>query len=576
MIQEDIKHYTEIQVFLERVFEMMAVNFPDHTIFFATNDRKTNVIRKVLDQASLCIPEGNEDPYQDSFCHLAIEAPENHIVIPDLTKHSFTKEHEFTKQAGGGSFMGASVLQENKEALGTLCLVSNHSASFSEAQVTLLEGYAYIIAKAVEVEQRQVRDHLTGLYLPSTSASLFEKKQSDYASWSLLYINIRETRIFNECYGFESGNIRLQKAAKILYEIFPADSILSRAGQDKFIVLLPFTENENPGDTTALYVKKLLQHLKDAPCVIKEERSYIRMIIGAAISSESLKDFNALLEKAEQRAVRGNLNGKEGLIFTDNNEQKKIEIQEFAIHNAMREDGFYEQLALAYQPQVNLQSEAITGVEALIRWHHPVHGFFPPNIWIPLAEQTEAIQAIGLWVLKRACSEMKIVNEDLKLSINVSPVQLYDPTFPFNVRRIIEQVGYPAVNITFEITENIFMDKNPVILENLLELKEIGIKLAVDDFGVGYASFHLLHRFPIDILKIDRQLSADLTSISSKKIVEAIIELAYSLDMQCIVEGIETKEQHHYYQKRRGDWGQGYYYYKPMPAIELTQLFTYS
>ncbi|WP_308215416.1 EAL domain-containing protein [Sinobaca sp. H24] len=118
--------------------------------------------------------------------------------------------------------------------------------------------------------------------------------------------------------------------------------------------------------------------------------------------------------------------------------------------------------------------------------------------------------------------------------------------------------------------------KNPVILKNLLELKEIGVKLAVDDFGVGYASFHLLHRFPIDILKIDRQLSANLESISNKKIVEAIIELAYSLDMQCIVEGIETKEQHRYYQTHRVDWGQGYYYYKPMPVDDLTKLFTYN
>ncbi len=117
-----------------------------------------------------------------------------------------------------------------------------------------------------------------------------------------------------------------------------------------------------------------------------------------------------------------------------------------------------------------------------------------------------------------------------------------------------EESGISAAQLTFEITENIFLENNPVILENLLELKEIGIKLAVDDFGVGYASFHLLHRFPIDILKIDRQLSANLTSISSKKIVEAIIELAYSLDMQCIVEGIETKEQHQYYQTHKVDW----------------------
>lgn len=576
MIQDDIKHYTEIQGFLERVFEMMALNFPDHTIFFATNDRKMNVIRKVLDQAALCIPEGNEDPYQESFCHLAVEAPEHKVVIPDLTKHSFTKEHQFTKKMGSGSFMGAAVAADDGEALGTLCLVNDRTSLFSEAQVTLLQGYAYIIAKALEVEQRQVRDHLTGLYLPSTLAALFEKKQSDYASWSLLYINMCGTRIFNERYGFETGNARLQKVAKSLYEIFPIGSVFGRAAQDKFIVLLPFAADQNPKSMTELYVEKLLNHLKATPCVINKETSYIRLVIGSAVSSESFSDFNAFLEKAEKRAVRGNLDGKEGLIFTDNDDRQKMEIQEFTIRNAMNEDGFYDQLSLVYQPQVNIQDETIAGVEALIRWHHPIHGFFPPNIWIPSAEQSEAMHTIGLWVLKRACVEMKALNEDLKLSINVSPVQLEDPEFPCNVRRIVEETSYPACHLTFEITENIFMDKNPVILENLLELKEIGVKLAVDDFGVGYASFHLLHRFPIDILKIDRQLSADLTSISSKKIVEAIIELAYSLDMQCIVEGIETKEQHHYYQKRRGNWGQGYYYYRPMPAIELTQLFTYS
>lgn len=576
MIQEDMKHYTEIHSFLEKVFEMMTVNFPDHTIFFATNDRKTNVIRKVLDQASLCIPEDNEDPYQESFCHLAVDSPENSVVIPDLTKHSFTKEHYFTKRAGGGSFMGAAVLQGNEEALGTLCLISNYSALFTEAQLTLLKGYAYIIAKALEVEQNQMRDSLTGLYLPSALAAIFEKKQETYASWSLLYINLCSTRVFNERYGYETGDLLLQKVAKMLYETFPPGTMFARASQDKFVVMLAFSEDENARKMTEFYVDKLLQHLNDAPCLINGETSYIRMVIGAALYGETLNNFNMMWDKAGQRAIRGNLKGIEGLIFTDNDDQEKMEIQEFTIRNAMQEAGFYDHLALAYQPQIDMQRETIAGVEALIRWHHPVHGFLPPNIWIPLAEQSEVIHSIGLWVLERACLEMKTVNDHLKLSINVSPTQLYDPAFPENVRRIINEVKYPPSYLTFEITENIFMEKNPVILKNLLELKEIGVKLAVDDFGVGYASFHLLHRFPIDILKIDRQLSSNLESISNKKIVGAIIELAYSLDMQCIVEGIETKEQHHYYQTHRVDWGQGYYYYKPMPAAELAALFTYN
>ncbi|WP_252312190.1 GAF domain-containing protein [Sinobaca sp. H24] len=250
---------------------MMALNFPNHTIFFATNDKKMNVIRKVLDQAALCIPEGKEDPYQESFCHLAVEAPNKNIIIPDLTKHSFTKEHRFTKQAGSGSFMGAAVTSGDGEALGTLCLVSNHTAVFSEEQVTLLQGYAYIIARALEVEQSQMRDSLTGLYLSSALPSLFENKKEDYTSWSTLYINLRGTRIFNELYGFEMGNLRLQKTAKMLYEAFPAGSLFARAAQDKFIVMLPFTANENPRMATELYTEKLLQHLKEAPCVINKE-----------------------------------------------------------------------------------------------------------------------------------------------------------------------------------------------------------------------------------------------------------------------------------------------------------------
>ncbi|WP_252314277.1 EAL domain-containing protein [Sinobaca sp. H24] len=459
MIQEDIKYYTQIHAFLEKIVEMMALNFPDHTIFFATHDKQTNVIRKVLDQKKLCIPEGKEDPFYESFCHLAVEAPEKYIVIPDLTKHSFTKEHYFTKQVGSGSFMGAAVVLEEKEVLGTLCLISDNTGVFSEEKITLLKGYAYIIAKAVEVEQSQMRDSLTGLYLPSALAAIFQKKQESYASWSLLYINLCDTRIFNERYGYETGDLLLQKIAKMLYETFPPGTMFARASQDKFVVLLPFTENENPRSATELYVEKLLQHLNDAPCLVNGETSYIRMVIGAALYGETLNNFNMMWDKAEQRAIRGNLKGIEGLIFTDNDDQEKMEIQEFTIRNAMQEAGFYDQLALAYQPQIDMQRETIAGVEALIRWHHPVHGFFPPNIWIPLAEQSEVIHSIGLWVLERACMEMKTVNEDLKLSINVSPTQLYDPAFPENVRRIINEVKYPPSYLTFEITENIFMEK---------------------------------------------------------------------------------------------------------------------
>jgi EAL domain-containing protein (putative c-di-GMP-specific phosphodiesterase class I) len=243
------------------------------------------------------------------------------------------------------------------------------------------------------------------------------------------------------------------------------------------------------------------------------------------------------------------------------------------LRNAVDRDEF----VLHYQPQVDLRTGRIVGMEALIRWKHPELGMVPPARFIGLAEETGLIVTMGSWVMRTACAQNKAWQEaglgHLPVAVNVSALQFGQADFVQSIATVLEQTALAPQYLEIEVTESLFMTEVDHAIGILRDLKALGVKLSIDDFGTGYSSLSYLKRFPIDVLKIDQSFVRDLTDHrDDAAIVVSIISLAHSLRLTVIAEGVETKEQGAYLQQHGCDQMQGYFFSRPVPAEELKQM----
>ena len=239
----------------------------------------------------------------------------------------------------------------------------------------------------------------------------------------------------------------------------------------------------------------------------------------------------------------------------------------------------HDQFELDYQPVVALAEEAVVGVEALVRWRHPERGRVPPDHFITLAEDTGMIVPLGLWILETACSQVRgwqcstPGRERLALSVNVSTRQLEEPGFPPAVAEVLRATGLPPDLLTLEITEGLLRGDHDAILEQLEQLKRLGLRIAVDDFGTGYSSLSHLRHFPIDILKIDRSFVSGIDADEGKaNLVRGIVNLGESLNLDVIAEGIERSEQAEELRAMRVKLGQGFLFSRPVAGEALHDL----
>ena len=252
-------------------------------------------------------------------------------------------------------------------------------------------------------------------------------------------------------------------------------------------------------------------------------------------------------------------------------------IERQSLENDLRHAVERQQFALNYQPKMNLQTGALIGVEALIRWRHPQRGLVPPAQFIPIAEECGFIVPIGRWVLREACRQARTWQDaglpPLPIAINISAVELRAKDFVAGVRAILLETGLEPRYLELELTETFLMQDSKSTAAVLRALKAMGLQLALDDFGTGYSSLSYLRRFPIDTLKIDRSFVRDLTTdADDASIVSAVISMGKSLHMRVVAEGVETPEHLAFLQEHRCPEGQGYYFSPPVSAGEFAQL----
>ncbi|MFL6701120.1 MAG: putative bifunctional diguanylate cyclase/phosphodiesterase, partial [Paraburkholderia graminis] len=400
---------------------------------------------------------------------------------------------------------------------------------------------------------------------------------------ALLLLDIDDYQRVNRALGYDAGDDMLRDTARRILNMTGPNETVARVASDEFAILVKPAANRTDAAAAAEALARRLLTAIQQPYVFSGQQVHLSASIGIALypdvrhANDTAAHDTHLLRWADHALLQAKSAGGNTLAFyvPDDNpadaERLKLEAD---LYDGVRNGEF----SLHFQPITSSRTHGVVGVEALIRWMHPVHGLVPPSMFIPLAESVGLINFLGNWVLKVAC--MQLIQWDARgislqyVAVNVSPQQFRDPRFKDAVREAIELTGIDPRRLVFEITESLLMH-DPAHAKVLLEdLTAMGIRFAVDDFGTGYSSLAYLQRFPLAKLKIDRSFVENLlTSRNDQAIVSAVVGLAQTLDLELVAEGVETEAQRSLLTEMGCDHIQGWLVCKALPSDELAQRF---
>ena len=390
-------------------------------------------------------------------------------------------------------------------------------------------------------------------------------KGTDRVGFALLFLDVDRFKVINDTLGHRVGDMLLQEVAKRLEASLPASDILARLGGDEFAVIVPALTALPDLETLA---KKIVDAVVQ-PYEIDGYQIRSSVSIGIAVGPRDGDDADELLMAADLAlyAVKADSRGAykfyNRAMNADLNDRRELEIH---LRDAIERN----ELELHYQPLIDLNRNVITGFEALARWCHPVRGMVPPAVFIPVAEDSGLIVKIGEWALHEACRQAAQWPQDLRIAVNLSPVQILAPNLPDIVQRALSESGLAPQRLEIEITERIIMEDTERTLSNLRKLKDLGVRIAMDDFGTGYSSLSYLRRFPFDKIKVDRTFVSDLAEGTEHVvIVQAVVSIARALGLTTTAEGVEIGFQRDYLKALGYDEAQGFLF---SPAVPIEQV----
>lgn len=408
------------------------------------------------------------------------------------------------------------------------------------------------------------------LLLERLSHALLQARQEE-KTLALLYIDIDKFKHINESLGHTVGDSVLKLVAQRLGRLIPSSNILARVGGNGFVLLME--EHVNRHEAVML-AKKITQSFI-RPLQLQNRELTLTVSVGIALYPVDADNPVTLLQNAEAAMYEAKRLGRNTHKFYAPTQSDNVS-DRLALETALRSAISHAELILHYQPQIRLDTRALVGVEALVRWQHPQLGVVSPARFIPIAEEMGVIDEIGAWVLGEACQQMQRWQESgvnvPRVAVNLSTQQIDDQSLVPLVKRIIADTGIEPGRLELEVTESLIMREPAKATAALESFREMGIQLAIDDFGTGYSSLNYLKHLPLDRLKIDQSFVRDIGSDSSSEVISrAIIGLARSLELETVAEGIETKHQLAFLRGEGCDMGQGYLFSRPVPAGELPE-----
>ena len=430
--------------------------------------------------------------------------------------------------------------------------------------------------KTAELEKLAFNDHLTGLanrrYLSRhLQQFLLEQKRYNKTA-ALLYLDLDDFKRVNDSLGHNYGDHLLTQIADRITKSVRVGDVVSRLGGDEFAVLLLNTDSVN---SVSKIAKKLIEEIKQ-PVIFGDRSCVISTSIGITLIPQDGNVALELLRNADMAMYAAKNAGKSCYSFFDQKLQQQA-IERHCIETELATAVKRHELVLHYQPLVELNSNKVIGLEALVRWQHPEKGLIYPDHFISIAEDSGQIVEIGYWVIKEVCELIsrreKEADDQQSIAINLSPKQFKDPNLLDNIRIIVSEANIDPRLLEIEITESSLMTNIAEAIYVIEQLRTMGITVAIDDFGTGYSSLAQLKNFPVNKLKIDRSFIATIESDrSDHKIVRAIIAMAHTLQITVVAEGIENKHQLSLLKHSKCDIGQGYLFSRPVRIEQLRTL----
>jgi diguanylate cyclase (GGDEF)-like protein/PAS domain S-box-containing protein len=393
---------------------------------------------------------------------------------------------------------------------------------------------------------------------------------------TLLYLDLDQFKRINDILGHDAGDQLIKKIAHKLSESIDPDHRLARLGGDEFAILAPDLDQEQASKLARQILDLVTQPIHLARGGARGEEMIVTGSLGIAEFPTHAKDASELLKHADMAMYRAKKAGRNSYQFFDRQLLNKAR-EELSLEREMRQAVENDEFVLYFQPQLDLVSGRVVGMEALIRWNHPTRGVIFPDQFIPLAEETGLIVPIGQQVIHKACQAHKQLLADglspMRIAINLSALQFRDPLFTVTFEQILREAQVQPHFIELELTESMLMDNIEDAITIMSSLKAMGCTLAIDDFGTGYSSLSYLKRLPVDILKVDRSFVKDIPGDENDvEITAAIIAMAHKLKLQVVAEGVETTDQEQFLMQNHCELVQGYLYSPPVPYDELGKL----
>jgi diguanylate cyclase (GGDEF)-like protein len=428
----------------------------------------------------------------------------------------------------------------------------------SEKQIAFLAHHDALTGLANRV---RLREHI------ETSLQEAERGQK----FAVLCLDLDHFKDVNDTLGHSIGDALLCAVSKRLRELVREEDLVSRTGGDEFSIVQSRTER--PMAASAALAARLVESLS-VPFDLGDHHVVIGASVGIAIAPDDGNDADQLLKNADMALYRAKDAGRGAFHFFEAEMDAKAQARR-ALELDLRKAVASGEFEVFYQPIVNLAKDRISGFEALLRWNHPTRGRVAPGEFVPLAEETGLIIAIGEWVIRQACAEASAWPSDLRVAVNVSPVQFRNKNLVATVMSALAASGLRSDRLELEITETVLMHNNEATLAVLHQLRSLGVRISMDDFGTGYSSLSYLRSFPFDKIKIDQSFVRDLIAKpDSIAIIRAVAGLGHSFGMTTTAEGVETKEQLDQMRVEGCTEVQGYFYGKPTPASEIAPLLS--
>lgn len=398
-----------------------------------------------------------------------------------------------------------------------------------------------------------------------------EMKKYNYKA-ALIYIDLDNFKVVNDTLGHALGDNMLKQIGHLIQKCLRYSDFVCRFEGDEFVILLPGISNK---DDVINVVERIIATLQ-IPFTSYEKKFYITASIGIAIYPDDSNDVHTIVKYATMAMNRAKENGKNGYCLFESYMSTKL-LQKYELEEDMRQALINEEFVLYYQPQIDIGTGKIVGVEALIRWIHPGKGCIVPMEFIPLAEETGLIIPIGEWVIRTACRQSvqwkKKGIRNLRISVNLSAKQFQQPDLLDMIMGILEETGMDPQLLDLEITESVAMRDIELTKKILRKLREKKINISLDDFGTGYSSLNYLKQLPINTVKIDRTFVDNITAdINQQTIAKAVIDLSHNMELHVTAEGVETWEQFSLLKFQKCDKVQGYLFSIPLPLEDIESI----